>query len=170
MSVHTALLIIDVQQGLFEKPTPIYKGNDLLKTINSLINKARAACSPVIFVRHASQAVLPEGTQAWKIHPLLQTCPEDLIIEKKHPSAFHETCLKDELKELGITRLVITGLVTHGCVKATTLDAKDSGYQVVLVEDGHSSYSKQAASLIDKWNDLLAQGTAEVIPASNVVF
>ena len=39
---------------------------------------------------------------------------------------------------MGVKKLIITGLLTHGCVKGACLDAKKLGYEVVLVEDGHS--------------------------------
>ena len=45
---------------------------------------------------------------------------------------------------------------THGCVKATCLGALDLGYQVSLVKDGHSNYSKDGPDLIEKWNQKLS--------------
>jgi hypothetical protein len=44
------------------------------------------------------------------------------------------------------------------------------GYQVTLVQDGHSSYSKDAAKLIDKWNHELSQGKATLEPAQGIDF
>ena len=43
----TVLLVIDVQKGLFEKTTPIYKAKQLLENINILIDKARQENVPM---------------------------------------------------------------------------------------------------------------------------
>jgi nicotinamidase-related amidase len=64
----------------------------------------------------------------------------------------------------------MTGLVTHGCVKATCLGAIEEGYKVVLVSDGHSSYSKDAAQLIEKWNQAIGEKGADLIEAQKVRF
>src|SRR5512140_786860 len=57
----TALLVIDIQKGLFEKSTPIYKAELLLKNINTLINKARQEGIPVFFIQHSSSKTLEKG-------------------------------------------------------------------------------------------------------------
>jgi nicotinamidase-related amidase len=69
-----------------------------------------------------------------------------------------------------VALLVITGLVTQGCIKATSAGALEQGYGVILVEDGHSSFSKQAAELIVKWNQKLGEMGAELRKASQVNF
>jgi nicotinamidase-related amidase len=61
-------------------------------------------------------------------------------------------------------------LVTHGCVKSSCQGAHELGYRVVLVADGHSSYSKDAARLIEEWNQTLSQATVELRLASQVEF
>jgi nicotinamidase-related amidase len=67
-------------------------------------------------------------------------------------------------------RLVITGLVTHGCVKATCIGAKDLGYKVVLVRDGHSNYRKDAAKIIEEWNQRLGDGGVELLSTHEISF
>ena len=66
--------------------------------------------------------------------------------------------------------MVITGLVTHGCVRATSLGAIKLGYDVILVSDGHSSYSKDAPRLIEKWNNTLEENGAKVLDTASVNF
>ena len=70
----------------------------------------------------------------------------------------------------GIGRVIVTGLVTHGCVKATCLGALALGYAVTLAADGHSSYSKDAAPLIEEWNRKLGEAGASVMPTSQIAF
>ncbi len=166
----SALLVIDVQQGLFEKSTPIYNASDLLQNINLLIRKSRREDTPVFFVQHSSEKVLPMGSREWQLHPEIQPSEGEVIIHKCHPNAFEDTDLRAELVKRKVDRLVITGLVTHGCVKATCLGALEEGYQVVLVADAHSSYSKDAAELIRKWNHELGSRGAKVVSTQDVQY
>ena len=65
---------------------------------------------------------------------------------------------------------MVAGLVTHGCVKATALGALELGCSVTLAADGHSSYAKDAAAQIEKWNGQLRQAGAAVVPARDILF
>ena len=166
----SALLVIDLQHGLFHKSTPIYRAGPLLDTIDTLIERARSAGALVILVQHASDKVLPFGSPDWQLHPRLRPAGDDLFLHKQHGNAFEDTPLQAELAGRGIRRLVLTGLVTHGCVKATCLGALALGYDVVLAQDGHSSYSKDAAKLIEEWNRKLGEAGAAVLPAGQIEF
>ena len=166
----TALLVIDVQHGLFRKSTPIFRAGPLLDTIDALIERARAAGALVVMVQHASDKVLPYGSPDWQLHPRLHPADVDLIVHKQHGNAFEDTPLHAELAGRGIGRLVLSGLVTHGCVRATCLGALALDYDVVLARDGHSSYSKDAAKLIDEWNRKLGEAGAAVLPAAQIEF
>ncbi len=167
---YTALLVIDVQQGLFRKSSPIYKAERLLANIEALVARGHAAGALVVYVQHASDKVLPYGSADWQIHPRLAPQPGDLLIEKQHGDAFEETPLDSELAARGIKRMVATGLVTHGCVKATCLGAQARGYTVVLAADGHSSYSKDAARLIEEWHAKLSAAGVSLQPTQEIVF
>lgn len=166
----TALLVIDVQKGLFEKSTPIYRAEQLLANINTLIAKARRGGIPVIFIQHSSERILEKGSDGWQLHPEMKPLPKELVIHKLHGNAFEGTDLWEELEKRNVRKVIATGLVTHGCVKATCLGALDEGYKVVLVSDGHSSYSKDAAQNIEKWNRALGAKGAEVLEAEKVKF
>lgn len=164
----TALLVIDVQQGLFHKSTPIYRADPLLNTITTLIERAHAAGTLVAYIQHASDKVLPFGSADWQLHPQLQPGEGDLIVHKQQGNAFENTSLHAELTGHGVGRVIVTGLVTHGCVKATCLGALALGYAVVLAADGHSSYSKDAARLSEEWNHKLGAAGAQVMPAAQI--
>jgi nicotinamidase-related amidase len=166
----TAVLVIDVQQGLFRKSTPIYKAEQLLKNINTLVDRAHRIGTPVFYIQHSDQKILPQGSDDWKLHPQLHPLDTDCIIHKTHGNAFEQTSLKEELSSRNIDRLVVTGLVTHGCVRATCIGAKKLGYKVVLVRDGHSNYHKNAAQLIEVWNQELSAGTVELKSTREIDF
>jgi len=165
-----ALLIIDVQRGLFRKSSPIYKADALLANIQALVERAHRAGVPVVYVQHASEKFLVAGSDDWQLHPQLQPTAGDLSIHKRHGSAFEETNLGAELRARNVGRVVVTGLVTHGCVKATSLDARRLGYAVVLVKDAHSNFSQQAARLIEEWNATLSAKGVELKATQEVVF
>lgn len=167
---NTALLIIDVQQGLFKKRIPIYKAEELLANINLLVRHAHERGVPVFYIQHSDGKTLVKGSPDWQLHPQLHYQRIDTLIHKQHGNAFEDTPLDAILKSKHITRLVITGLVTHGCVRATCLGARQLGYEVALVSDGHSNFSKDACRLIDKWNQKLAAQNCELIVTSQVTF
>ena len=134
------------------------------------MRKAHQAGAPVVYVQHSAEKNLVLGSNDWKLHPKLSPLPEDLRVEKLHGDAFEDTPLLDELEALQVGRVVTCGLVTQGCVKATTLGALQRGYRVVLAGDTHSSYSKDAAKLIAQWNAELAEAGAEVQTAAEIEF
>lgn len=151
--MNTALLLIDVQRELFEKSTPIYKADTLLENICDLIERAHNAGVPVVFIQHSSDKILLRGTDGWQLHPRLQPRAVDTIVEKHHGNAFEKTELKTVLDSLNVEKLVLAGLVTHGCVKATCLGALKLGYAVTLAKDAHSNFSPKAPELISQWNE-----------------
>jgi nicotinamidase-related amidase len=165
-----ALLVIDVQQGLFEKSTPIYQAKKFLENLNTLINRARQQGVPVFFIQHSNEKILIKGSDAWQLHPQIQPLPNEVIIHKLHGDAFIETSLDDELQQRGVGIVFISGLVTHGCVRATSQGALQHGYTVVLVRDAHSSFSKDAPKLIEKWNHALHEKGVALIATENVNF
>jgi nicotinamidase-related amidase len=167
---NAALLVIDVQAGLFRKTIPIYHAEKLLENITLLIGSAHRAGSPVFFIQHSSDTVLPEGTEDWCLHPQLQPTKVDYMIRKRRPNAFEGTELKKELDSRHVQCVVVTGLVTHGCVRATCIGAHELGYRVILVEDGHSNYHRKAQDVIEEWNGKLSQETVELISTHEIDF
>ena len=89
----TALLVIDVQQGLFRKSTPIFRAEPLLDTITTLVERAHAAGVLVVYIQHASDKVLPFGSADWQLHPRLHPGEGDLVVHKQHGNAFEDTPL-----------------------------------------------------------------------------
>ncbi len=164
-----ALLVIDVQQGLFDRPTPIFHADRLLQVINDLAEQARQAHVPVFYIQHTNNSFLAENSPGWQLHPAICPAPGETVIKKSHGSAFEKTSLEALLDAQGVGRLIITGLVTHGCIKAAAQDAHRLGYEVTLVEDGHSNYHAKAAATIEEWNRTLAE-IVEVKPAAQITF
>lgn len=166
----TALLLIDLQQELFHKRIPIYRAEDLLENITLLTQRAHQAGLPVVYVQHCNQGALKPNTDGWQLHPRLKPGPDDLSIHKQHGSAFRDTPLKERLDARDIHTIVVTGLVSHGCVQATCLEARRLGYRVILVKDGHSNYHRQAARVIEECHQTLATAGVELAETSTLTF
>lgn len=141
----SALLVIDVQQGLFLPPPA--EAEQVLIRINQLSERARQAGAPVFFIQHqtAHQELL-YGSEAWQIHPELQVKAGDRRVDKTTPDSFLRTHLGKLLIAEGVTQLVVCGYSSEFCVDTTTRRAAGLGYPVVLVADAHTSHDKPHAS------------------------
>ncbi len=137
MSNKTALVIIDVQMGLFDEAYA--EDREVLEHINALIARAHAAGSPVVYVQHNGWAGHPlePGAPGFPIHPAIAPAEGDLVVQKRASDSFYETTLQRELDGRGVTHLVITGAQTEFCVDTTCRRAASLGYGVTLVADGH---------------------------------
>jgi len=166
----SALLVIDVQREMFEKSTPVFQADQLLANILALVDRAHQAQAPVIYIQHNAKNYLVKGSAGWQLHPKLKPKPGDGQVFKEHGNAFEKTNLSNLLAERNVGRVVVVGMVTHGCVKSTCLGALELGYRVVLAGDAHSSYNADAAAMIVKWNGQLAQQGVEIIDSAQISF
>lgn len=114
----------------------------------------------LFFARHPGElTVVPSQ------HPSLSPLPTDIILKKKYPSAFFGTNLATQLTALGIDTLVIMGFTTSVNVRASTLDAMQSGFRPIVVADACADLGEEThwANLMDlgaKYGDVI--GVAEV--------
>ncbi len=137
----TALLVIDVQTAMFTDGEPPHRASDLLGVVASLIERARASQTPVIFVRHeaATYDAMKPGHPGFEIHADVAPREGEVIIDKQACDAFCETPLGALLEHLDVGRVVITGMQTDYCVDTACRSALHRGYDVVLAADGHST-------------------------------
>ena len=122
----TALLVIDVQRALFTRPTPVHDASRLIQTINSLVERANLFGVKVIYIQHANKSILVEGTEGWQFHPSLKPNPTNVTIQKNKGNAFLDTPLQSTLETWGVQNILVTGLVSHQCVRATSLGGLES--------------------------------------------
>jgi nicotinamidase-related amidase len=173
------LLVVDLTRG-FTEPS-FATGADLTATVeaaNALLAAARPRSVPVIFTAIAySEAEingssvawlakahglrgLVEGTDAVALDPRLARRPEDLVVAKKGASAFFGTHVAAALAAQGVDTLVVCGATTSGCVRATVVDAVQSGFNVLVPEQavGDRAAGPHAANLYDineKYGDVV---------------
>ncbi|MBN6889506.1 nicotinamidase-related amidase [Cytobacillus horneckiae] len=170
----TALLVIDVQNDMFQEGAAVYNGELLLEKITHLLDQARSTHTPVFYVQHKEGEGTPlaYGTESWAIHPQVLPSVEDIIIHKKTPDSFHETSLDEELKKQGIQHLILTGIQTEVCVDTTCRRAFSLGYKVTVVSDGHSTWNSAeltAKEIIHHHNQVLRL-FANIFPLAEVRF
>jgi nicotinamidase-related amidase len=166
----TVLLIIDVQRALFTRPTPVFEDRRMIENINVLVDLAHLYNFPVIYIQHSNQSILKEGTDGFKLHPGLKPGAEDLSVLKKHGNAFKDTTLQSILESRGFEHLIVTGLVTQGCVRATSLGGVDLGYHMFLVRGAHSNYNKDAPQVIEKVEDELEKAGVRLVNVDELAF
>ncbi len=175
MNTDTALMIIDVQLGMFDETFPVYNGEALLGTVKGLLQRARAAGTPVIFIQHNGQGEdsLRPDLPGWAIHPAIQPAPGETVIQKDHPDAFQDTRLQSVLQGLGVKNLVVAGIQTEFCVDTTCRRAYSLGYTVTLAQDGHSTWDNEALTapqIIAHHNLTLGGWFVKLLPAEEIRF
>lgn len=178
-----ALLMIDFARAYFAAGSPLYAGVEAVRDVAAgVLAAARALGVPVLHTRVeyepgganggvfyrkiAALRVFDRGSPLGDFEPPLEPAPGEAVITKQYPSAFFGTDLDARLRALGIDTLVICGLSTSGCVRASAVDAICCGYVPLVVEDGVGDRLEavHAANLFD-----LKAKTAEIMPAAEII-
>ena len=174
------LLLIDFARAYFDPQSPLYAGVETAReSAARLRSAAHAAGIPVVFTRVEYSADGHEGGVFYRKiaalkcfergNPLgdftadLAPMPNDEIVTKHFPSAFFGTDLAERLQTRGIDTVVIAGLSTSGCVRASAVDALCHGFVPLVVIDavGDRDPGVHAANLFD-----LGAKTAELVSES----
>ncbi len=178
-----ALILVDFVQAYFDESCPLFADvDDALASALRIRAAARDANLPIVYTNVVYQEGGTDGGVFFRKAPVLENFvvgnpmgawaeglePADgeLVISKQYPSAFFGTSLAAELHELGVDTLIITGLTTSGCVRATCVDAMCHGFRPMIVAEacGDRHVSPHEANLFDmnaKYGDVVSE--AEVI-------
>ena len=132
---HTALLVIDVQNGVV---ADAHRRDDVIANINTLVDRARAQDAPVIWVQHSDDD-LPFGSERWQYVPELVRREPEPLVHKTFGDSFEDTELESLLAERGVGRLVVAGAQTDACIRSTLHGALVRGYDAILVTDAHTT-------------------------------
>lgn len=179
-----ALVLVDMIRGFTDPACPLGSACVEVIAANAVLLKAfRAADLPVFFttvVYHcADQAKVFRGRinalnlltpdSIWvQVDPALAPLPGEPVIEKQWASSFFGTDLAARLRAAEVDSLVVTGLTTSGCVRATVVDGLQHDYPVVVPREavGDRNAEAHAANLFDlhaKYAEV--QSLAEVLAA-----
>jgi len=170
----TALVVIDAQKNMFDPGNPVASADAMLERLTALVARARMAGMLVVFVRNCGGPADPDqrGTPGWDLQPPLEPGEGDLVLDKTTSNAFESTRLGEALAARGITKVVIAGLQSDFCVRATAHGAMAHGLGVTLVSDAHSTYpggGRSAAEIIATVNADFAD-RARLITAEKLKF
>jgi len=142
-----ALLIIDVQRGIFEADPPPADAAAIIDRINQLAAAARSRAIPVIILQHeGEEPVTVHGSPAWELDPRLRAMPGDIRIRKTTPDSFLGTPLLELLRERGIEEVVVCGYASEFCVDTTVRRAASLGFSVTIAGDAHTTNERPAMS------------------------
>jgi nicotinamidase-related amidase len=154
-----ALLLVDIQNDYFPGGAMELAGaREAGLQAEALLLAFRRAGQPVIHIQHVSTRpgatfFLP-GSEGMRILASLAALSGEPVYQKYFPNSFRDTPLLDHLRDLGITRLVVAGMMTHMCIDTTVRAAFDLGFQCLLAQDACAS------------RDLTRQGMT--VPAAQV--
>ena len=176
-----ALILVDFVDAYFAEDSPLYAGveNELASALR-IREAARAAGIPVVYTNVVYQEGGADGGVFYRKVPALEVFVEgnplgawpaglepaedELVITKQYPSAFFGTSLAPTLTASDIDTLIITGLTTSGCVRATCVDAMSHGFAPIVVADacGDRHAAPHEANLFDmnaKYADVVDEPT-----------
>ena len=168
-----ALLVVDMQRGIFEDKNFVLENQDqLFQVVNKTIEKAREKSIPVIFVQHTEKQGLVEFTYDWQLDLRLNREKDDFVFSKHHSDAFWDTELKSFCDKHGIKELIVCGVQTEYCIDTSVRSAHRLGYEVSLIADGHSSVNNGILSVdqIIKHHNETLQGFANVKALNDIEF
>lgn len=177
-----ALLLVDLIKGFTDPSNPL--GSDTTDVVNinaQLLTAFRTRALPVVFTTVAYEnegqarvfrARLPAletlraGTAAVEVDDRLTPRADEPVIVKHYASAFFDTPLARMLRKSGVDSLVIAGLTTSGCVRASVIDGLQHEYPVWVPKEGvgDRNHAAHEANL----HDMHAK-YAEVVSVSDVL-
>lgn len=167
---HPALVVVDFVMAYLQPGSPLYAGVEPARdACIALLGAARAAGIPVL---HTNVRFQPGGRDGGvffrklpalscfedgarpelaQFDPALEPLPGETVITKQYASAFFGTTLASTLTALGVDTLLIAGVSTSGCVRATAVDACQHGFVPVVVRDavGDRHPAPHEANLFD---------------------
>ncbi len=178
-----ALILVDFVEGYFDPECDLYA--DVDNTLASALRVRAAAHEagiPVILTNVVYHPSAMDGGRFYeKAKPLryflkgspmgawpkrLEPQDNELILSKQYPSAFFGTSLAATLTSLGVDNVILTGLTTSGCIRASCVDAMSNGFITTVVRDavGDRHHGPHEANLFDmeaKYADVVSE--AEII-------
>ena len=139
----TALVIIDVQQGLDDPSYGRRNNPQAERNMARLLRRWRERGRPVIHVQHMStepHSPLRPELPGNAIKRIVAPLAEEPVIQKRVNSAFIGTDLETRLRAAGIESLVIVGLTTDHCVSSSVRMAGDLGFRTTVIADATAAH------------------------------
>lgn len=151
MTAQRVVMVVDMQNGVFA--TPRIERARCVAQINHLIR----AADRVIFIQHAEDGGLEEGSEGFALLAELEQPAGSLYVTKTACDAFYKTRLTQVLRDLNVGQFVICGCATDYCVDTTIKNGASRGYAITVAEDAHTTANRpaaQAKTLIAHYNEV----------------
>ena len=136
------LLVVDVQVGAFDgrKTNPIEDSEFFLSNLVNILAIFRERKLPIVYIQDCGKigGAFEKGKPQWEIHPKICPLPEELVVFKEDSDAFSNNALIEYLSECLTEEIIICGLHSEGCVKATGLSAKSRGFRTIIAKGIHA--------------------------------
>ena len=166
----TALLLIDVQRNMLEPPSPVPAASAVAAALTDLLDRARRAGATVVHLRNNGDAGDPDapGSPGWEL--LFDPFPEEIVADKFSSDGFEGTGIAERLPAGAV--LVVAGMQSEYCVRATSVAGLARGYRVVLAGGAHATYPDDgpAAEISARIERELAAAGADVVPHDEIRF
>lgn len=138
-----ALLVIDIQNDYFPGGKyPLWNADAVLVNIERAIGAAKAKGVSVILIQHVAdpeRGIAPffnRDTDGVRIHPRILSAAADApVVVKAFADAFVKTDLEKVLAGLGVTDLLVCGMMTQNCVTHTAISKSAEKYRVCILPD-----------------------------------
>jgi nicotinamidase-related amidase len=143
----TALVVVDVQQGMEDPWWGPRNNPECEANIARLIAAWREAGRPVVFVRHDSvnpDSPLRPGQPGNDVKPIVGGVPDLLVVKRVNSAFYGEPDLHAWLQERGITGVAVTGIQTNFCCETTARMAGNLGYDTLFVLDATHTFDLPA--------------------------
>src|SRR4051794_31674631 len=145
--MNPALVVVDVQKAIDDPSWGGDRNNpDCEANIARLLACWRSRRLPIFHVRHLSrepQSTYRPGQPLCEFKDEVQPLPGERVIDKSTNSAFVGTTLERELREAGITRVVIAGVITNNSVEATARMSGNLGFDTIVVSDATATFGRR---------------------------
>lgn len=153
----TSLIVIDVQRAAFSGQWPMPDGEELISACQRALRWARAQGHAVIWVQHHEPGGPFDG-EGFAIEPRLEPAANEARILKTEPSSFTNAALAPLLA--GKQRVLLAGLQSDCCVRATALAGQQLGLPIAVIADAHHTWpnedGRSAATVREAINTELA--------------
>ena len=175
-----ALVVVDMCRGFIDPSSPLgFECDELIEANIRLVSKFREKNLPVIFTttlyrdefeasvfrsRLPDLNILKPGSEEISFLETLSPNKDETLIEKKFASAFFETSLANHLNQIQVDSVIVSGVTTSGCVRATALDSLQNNFLTIVAEDcvGDRDLNAHQANLFDlqaKYADVIHSDT-----------
>lgn len=182
--VRPALILIDFARAYFEPDSPLFGAEGCASALESakrLLAAARAQRIPIVFteVKYRNGGIdggifyrkapplscFEQGNPLQRLAEGLEVGDGEILVSKQYPSAFFASSLAATLTALGVDTVLLTGVTTSGCVRASCVDAMSHGFITLVVEDavGDRDRRPHEANLYDmnaKYADVISEAEA----------